>query len=133
MPMLAAVKAEGSRYRPFFRPRRCTATSALDSSTWGASAATSEPPYDCHSAAHALARGDQDLDLGRHHEVCARAELYEPEALAELKPVAGLLPADDSAREHARDLLADYRQILAPYGQRVLLVDEARRVARGGL
>src|ERR1044072_3170307 len=114
-------------------PLRWTATSAVGSSMWGASAATLEPPYDCHSAADALARRHEHFDPRRHDEVCARAELYEPEALAEFEAVAGLLPADYPAREHARYLLADEGYAVALYGQSVLLVDEARRVARGGL
>src|SRR5215213_5164247 len=133
MPMFAAVKADGRRYSPFLIPLRWTATSAVGSSMWGASAATLEPPYHCHSAAHSLARGDEHFDLRRHYEVCARAELYQTEALAEFEAVAGLLPADDPSREHARDLLADDGHAVALYGQSVLLVDEAGRVARGGL
>src|ERR1044071_4388105 len=131
MPTLAGVKREGRRESPFLIPRRPLASSAGVSARPFASLAIKEPPYNRHAAAHALAHLDEDFDLARQHEVRARAELDEPEPLAQLEAVAGALPADDPARQHARDLFADHGHPLALDRQGVLLVDEARVVARG--
>src|SRR5215212_2755617 len=131
MPMLAAVKAEGRRYSPFLIPRRSLTSSDGVSTEPFASLAIEAPPYNRHAAAHALAHLHEDLDAVWQHKVCARAELDEPETLAQLKAVAGALPADDPAREHARNLFTDHSHPLTPDRQRVLLVHEARVVARG--
>src|ERR1043165_5921546 len=130
MPMFAAVKAEGRRYRPFLIPFRSRTSSDGAESLPGALLAIAEPPDDRQPAAHARAGAHQNFDLRRQHEVSPRPELDQAEALAQLQAVAGPLPADDPAREHARDLLADDRQALALNRQRVLLVDEARFFAR---
>src|SRR5215212_3567196 len=131
MPTLAAVKAEGRRYSPFLIPRRPLTSSDGVSTEPFASLAIEAPPDNRHPAAHALAHLPEDFDAAGQHEVRARTELDEPETLAQLQAVAGSLPADDPAREDARDLFADHGHPLALDRQRVLLVDEARVVARG--
>src|ERR1044071_569805 len=131
MPTLAGVKREGRRESPFLIPRRPLTSSAGVSAKPFASLAIEEPPYNRHAAAHALAHLNEDFDLAGQHKIRARAELDEPETLAQLKAVAGLLPADDPARQHARDLFTDHGHPLALNRQGVLLVHDARVVARG--
>src|SRR5215212_11629946 len=108
MPTLAAVKAEGRRYSPFLMPRRPLTSSDGVSTEPFASLAINPPPYNRHAAAHALAHLDEDFHFVRQHQVCPRPELDEAETLAQLEAVARPLPADDPAREDARDLLTDH-------------------------
>src|SRR5205085_1381656 len=95
--------------------------------------AIAEPPDDRETPAHARARTHEHFDLRRQHEVGPRAELYQAEALAPLQAFAGPLPADDPPRQNPRDLLTDDLQALPADGQGVLLVDDARFVARRAL
>src|SRR5829696_9408607 len=109
MPTLAAVKAEGSRYSPFLIPRLPLTSSDGAPADSLASLDIEPPPDHRHAAAHALAHLDEDFDAVGQHEVRPRAELDEPETLAQLEAVPGALPADYPARQHARDLFADHR------------------------